>query len=157
MSQGRVRRKGSSPARNQSQRSPDAADLLTLKNADLKARIKKLKIDEATVNLAVNASMREAIRQACEPLARAVGLLPLDKEDAKKVWDQLRAQLPLFALFRSDRSSQDGDEEVQSPLKFAVMQVLKELEADLKKIEDAVRLRAEDVANRTLAKLKEMG
>lgn len=134
----------------------DASDLFTLKNAELKARIKKLGIDEATVKLTVNGDMRQAIREACQPLTLEIRRLPLDKEDAKKVWDQLKPQLPMYALFRSDRASQDGDEEVQNPLKFAITQALKELEPQLKAIEDAVRVRAEDVANRTLAKLKEM-
>lgn len=134
----------------------DAADLLTLKNTELKARIKKMGIDEATVNLAINGSMRQAIRDVCQPLILERKQLPLDKEDAKKVWDQLKPRLPMYALFRSDRPSQDGDDEVQSPLKFAITQALKEMADDLKKIEDAVRLRAEDVANRTLEKLNEM-
>lgn len=134
----------------------DAADLLALKNTELKARVKKLGIDESTVNLTINGNMRQAIRNACAPLTTERKLLPLDKEDAKKVWDQIKPQLPMYALFRSDRPSQDGDEEVQSPLKFAITQALKEMADDLKKIEDAVRLRAEDVANRTLAKLNEM-
>lgn len=134
----------------------DAADLLTLKNSDLKARVKKLGIDESTVNQTINGNMRQAIREACQPLTLERKLLPLDKEDAKKVWDQLKPQLPMYALFRSDRPSQDGDEEVQSPLKFAITQALKEMADDLKKIEDSVRARAEDVARRTLAKLNEM-
>jgi predicted ATPase len=134
----------------------DAADLLTLKNAELKARVKKLSIDETTLNLTINGSMRQAVRVACHPLSTERKLLPLDKEDAKKVWEQLKPQLPMYALFRSDRPSQDGDDEVQSPLKFAISQALKEMADDLKKIEDAVRLRAEDVARRTLEKLNEM-
>jgi predicted ATPase len=134
----------------------DASDLLTFKNADLKARVKKLGIDESNVNMAVNGSMRQAIRNACQPLTTELNRLPLDKEDAKKVWEQIKPQLPMYAIFRSDRPSQDGDEEVQNPLKFAITQVLKEIEPDLKKIEEAVRLRAEDVAKRTLAKLNEM-
>ncbi|WP_124949384.1 ATP-binding protein [Sulfuriferula thiophila] len=134
----------------------DASDLLTLKNADLKSRIKKLAIPEADINLTINGSMRQAIRDACQPLSFALKMIPLDKEDAKKIWDQIKPQLPMYALFRSDRPSQDGDEEVQNPLKFAITQALKELEPDLKKIEEAVRQRAEDVANRTLAKLHEM-
>ncbi|CAH2789826.1 MAG: predicted ATP-dependent endonuclease, OLD family [uncultured Caballeronia sp.] len=108
------------------------------------------------MNLTVNGSMRQAIRNACQPLTPEHRLLPLDKEDAKKVWDQLKLQLLMYALFCSDRLSQNGDEEVQSPLKFAITQALKEMANDLKKIEDAVRLRAEDVAKRTLEKLNEM-
>ena len=135
---------------------PDAADLLSLKNTELKTRIKKLGISDSAVNLSINGSMRQAIRGACNPLASARTLIPLDKEDAKKVWELIKPQLPMYALFRSDRASQDGDKEVQNPLGFAIAQALKELEPELQKIEDAVRARAEDVANRTLAKLNEM-
>ncbi|RCS59520.1 AAA family ATPase [Parvibium lacunae] len=135
---------------------PNVADLLTLKISDLKSRVKLLGIDETTVNLSISGSMREAIREACQPLTLERKLLPLDKDDAKKVWDQLKPQLPMYALFKSDRPSQDGDEEVQSPLKFAITQALKEMADDLKRIEDSVRARAEDVAKRTLAKLNEM-
>lgn len=134
----------------------DTADILSLKNSDLKARIKKLGISDTTVNLSVNGSMRQAIRDTCSPLVLERKLVPLDKEEAKKVWEKIKPQLPMYALFRSDRASQDGDEEVQNPLGFAIAQALKEMEADLKKIENAVRARAEDVANRTLAKLNEM-
>ena len=134
----------------------DASDLLSLKNSELKARIKKLGIPESSVNLSVNAGMRKAIRDVSVPLNPQLGLVPLDKEEAKKVWEQIKPQLPMYALFRSDRASQDGDKEVQNPLGFAITQALKELETDLKKIEEAVRARAEDVAQRTLAKLNEM-
>ena len=135
---------------------PDASDLLSLKNTELKSRIKKLGIEESKVNLTVNSSMRKAIRNSCQPLITGRKEIQLDKEDAKKIWDKLKLQLPMYALFRSDRPSQDGDEEVQNPLKFAITQVLKERADDLKRIEDFVRERAEDVAKRTLAKLNEM-
>ena len=133
-----------------------AADVFLLKNAELKAKIKELGINSHAVNLTVNGSMRQAIRDACQPLTFERRQLPLDKDDAKKVWEQLKPQLPMYALFRSDRSSQDGDDEVQNPLKFAITQALREMADDLKKIEDKVRGRAEDVAKRTLAKLQEM-
>lgn len=133
----------------------DVADLIMLKNSELKSRVKKLGL-AGEVNLSINSIMRQAIRDACQPLTFEHKLIPLDKEDAKKIWEQLKSQLPMCALFRSDRPSQDGDEEVQNPLKFAITQALKEVEGDLKKIEDVVRQRAEDVATRTLAKLNEM-
>jgi len=134
----------------------DASDLLSLKNSDLKARCKKLGLSESSVNFSINASMRQAIRDATARLDLELRLIPLDKEEAKKVWDQVKPQLPMYALFKSDRASQDGDKEVQNPLGFAIAQALKELESDLKKIEDTVRARAEDVARRTLSKLNEM-
>jgi energy-coupling factor transporter ATP-binding protein EcfA2 len=134
----------------------DASDLLTLKNSELKTRVKKLGINDTSVNLSINGSMRQAIRNACQPLTTVSTRIPLDKEDAKRIWDQLKTQLPIYALFRSDRPSQDGDAEVQNPLRVAITQALKELEPDLKKIEVAVRVRAEDVAARTLKKLNKM-
>lgn len=133
-----------------------AAEVFMLKNTELKTKVKELGISSAAVNLTINGSMRQAIRDACQPLNLERRQLPLDKDDAKKVWEQLKPQLPMYALFRSDRPSQDGDEEVQNPLKFAITQALKEMADDLKKIEDRVRVRAEDVAKRTLSKLNEM-
>lgn len=134
----------------------DASDLLSLKNAELKGRIKKLGIEGSKVNLTVNSRMRQAIRDACQPLTTERKEIQLDKEDAKKIWDKLKLQLPMYSLFRSDRPSQDGDEEIQNPLKFAITQALKERSDDLARIEDFVRERAEDVAKRTLEKLNEM-
>ncbi len=85
--------------------------------------------------------MRRAIREACKPLTLERKVLPLDKEDAKRIWDQLESQLPMYALFRSDRPSQDADEEIQNPLKFAVTEALRELETELKDIEEKVKRR----------------
>ena len=132
------------------------AGLLLKKNAELKQSVKDLGIDTAGIDQRSNPQLRRAIRQHSQPLQMAATEIPLDKEDAKKIWEQLQKYLPVYALFKSDRPSQDGDSEVQDPLKFAIAEAIKELEPDLQKIEAAVTERAKDVAQRTLAKLQEM-
>src|SRR5690554_7759727 len=45
--------------------------------------------------------------------------IELAKIDAKNTWDQLKAYLPLYSLFQSDRKNSDGDNEIQNPMKLA--------------------------------------
>jgi predicted ATP-dependent endonuclease of OLD family len=133
-----------------------AGELLLKKNAELKKAVKDLGIDTANIDQRSNVQLRRAIWQNCNPLERAEVEIPLDKEDAKRIWDALRPYLPVYALFKSDRPSQDADPEVQDPLKFAVAEAIKTLEPELRKIEEAVTEKAKDVAQRTLAKVREM-
>lgn len=133
-----------------------AGGLLLKKNADLKQIIRDAGIDTSGIDLRSNPQLRRAIWQHCQPLLSVVTEIPLDKEDAKKIWDQLQKYLPVYALFKSDRPSQDGDPEVQDPLKFAIAEAIKELDSKLQEVEAAVTERAKDVAQRTLAKLREM-
>jgi hypothetical protein len=81
--------------------------------------------------------------------------IDLNKEDAKAIWQQIQKELPIFALFRSDRPSTDEDDEVQDPMKLAIKQAIAELSSELEDIKIQVQRRALDVANRTLDKLKE--
>ena len=136
--------------------SAGVSDLLFLKNADLKSRLGVLGIDASSVDVRVNAEIRKVIRQNSLPLKLKQRKIPVDREGGKEIWEKIRSFLPMYALFKSDRPSHDGDDEIQSPLKLAVAQALKELEPELKAIEEKVRVKAEDVANRTLQKLKEM-
>lgn len=134
----------------------DLDDLLLQKNDELKIIFKKLGIAGKDIDLRSNVQLRRAIRKAKEPFSLKTTEIPLDKEDAKKIWDQIKPHMPVFALFRSDRPSQDADDEVQNPLKFAVSEAIKQLESDISKIEAQVQAKANDVAQRTLEKLREM-
>ena len=64
-------------------------------------------------------------------LEKALTLIQLDQEPAKKIWDQLKNYLPSFALFESDRTSTNQDSEAQDPMKAAVKEALKEQEREL--------------------------
>jgi putative ATP-dependent endonuclease of OLD family len=131
-------------------------DLLFLKNADLKRRAATLNIDENDMDRRSNPSIRSAIWRSANPLAREPKELPLDKEDAKKIWEGLRKHLPLFALFRADRPSKDEDSEVQDPMKIAVQEALRGVQDDLEAIERTIREKTSEIANQTIEKLKEI-
>ena len=83
-------------------------------------------------------------------------LIDISKEDAKDIWSKINLFLPVFFLFRSDRSNVDSDSEVQNPLKIATKNALKEIEYELnaikKKVEEAVKV----IGDNTINKLKEM-
>jgi hypothetical protein len=64
-------------------------------------------------------------------LALKQQLVQLDGEDARDIWKQIRAAMPLFQLFKSDRPSTDQDSEAQDPMKAAVREALREKEAEL--------------------------
>jgi hypothetical protein len=89
-------------------------------------------------------------------LAPAVTRVPLSEETAKRIWDMLKLQLPAYAVFKSDRPSTDQDAEAQDPMKVAIKEAIKEREQELQAIADHVRIQVEDIANRTVEKLREM-
>lgn len=138
----------------------NADDLLLLKQTELRERYKALELDESAVDMRVNASMRRAIWTEVSSSEAGLSLetqeIPLDKEDAKKAWEQLSRYLPIWALFQADRPSTDADAEVQDPMKLAVAEAIKSVEKELEEIRRAVEARAVAVAERTLEKLQEM-
>jgi len=138
---------------------PSAAkrdDLLLLKNAQLKTRADELGVDLTKVDTRVNAQLRRAIWGSADDLALTDTEIPLNKEDAKLIWDKLTPELPSFALFRSDRASTDQDDEVQDPMKLAIKQAITELKPELGTVKQHVQDKAIDVAKRTLLKLQEI-
>ena len=104
------------------------------------------------------AELRKAIRDNSGDLQLAITDIPVKKEEAKAVWDKLQTYMPLYALFQSDRSNNDQDNEVQNPMKLAVAEILKneELQNKFKEIAEEVKNKTEQIAKNTLDKLKEM-
>lgn len=133
-----------------------AGDLLLLKNSDLKARATDLELDLEEIDARVNTLLRRSIWESIEDLALDIQKIPLDQEAAKKIWEQLRNYIPAFALFKSDRPSTDQDPEAQDPMKAAVSEAIKAKEAELKVITDHVEREVTEIAEETVAKLKEM-
>lgn len=135
---------------------PECADLLLKKQNDLK----KLLTDEMTCeDKGKNAEIRKAIWNYH---SANLGLSDIEiettKEEAKNIWEHLRNQLPLYALFQSDRKNSDGDSEIQDPMKLAVVEILKDsgLIEQLNNVAKEVQTKLDDVAQKTLEKLKEM-
>jgi len=135
---------------------PGLEDLLQLKNTDLKRRLKESGINTKGVDMRVNPAIRKALWGSRNDLKLRQIEIELNKEDAKRIWDQIQNYLPIFALFKADRPSTDQDNEVQDPMKMAVQQVISELSEELQKIQNKVQDAAMDVAKRTLEKLEEL-
>ncbi len=137
-------------------------DLLALKIDELKQRGEQLGVDMVAVNKKVKRELRNAIRAKVGILAPVptevllVGDGVDDKGNASKVWEGLRAALPLYALFKSDRQSSDQDIEAQDPLKIAIKEALSAKAADLQALMTFVEQEVKKVADLTLKKLKEM-
>ncbi|MDE8065598.1 ATP-dependent endonuclease [Erysipelothrix rhusiopathiae] len=131
-------------------------DLLTLKIAELRKRAIELFIDETNYDARSSVSLRRAIWETSDSLELNEIDLPIDREDSKKIYSKLEGYFPMYALFQSDRSSSDSDKEITDPMKIAVQTALKEVEEELQKIKDEVRVKALDTADKTLDKLREM-
>ena len=127
----------------------DVSDLLSLKEKELQKLSKKYLGDGAPQK--GNPIMRKAIWNAVESLELKETDIPISKsrEDAKNIWAKLETYLPKYALFQSDRSSSDSDEEVQNPLKAAIREAIQEVQDDILEIEKKVREKAESIANQT--------
>ncbi len=142
----------------------DANDLLLLKIEELKQRLEKLQIDRKKAKLNNNPSIRKAIWGSFLDLKISETEILLDGDsgkktaegDVKKIWTKLSEEMPVFALFQSDRPSRDEDDEIQDPMKAAVSEAIKSVQSQIEQIKEAVQRSALDVANRTLDKLREM-
>lgn len=80
------------------------------------------------------------------------------KEGAKDIYEGLETYLPLYSLFRSDRSNNDTDTEVQDPMKLAVKQLMTRNDVvDLcNQISAIVTAELNRVATNTLGKLQQI-
>ena len=134
----------------------DYGDLLSLTNTKLKQRASSLKVDLSDVNQTVNTELRRAIWRHADDLQRQEVDVELKAEAAKAIWDQLKKQLPVYALFKSDRPSTDQDAEAQDPMKAAVKEAIREQEITLNEIADKVKAEVQEIANRTVEKIREM-
>jgi putative ATP-dependent endonuclease of the OLD family len=132
------------------------ADLLQLKNSELKKRAQELKVDLKGVDQKINAHLRQRIRDSVKELDCKPILVPLNDGNGKNVWDGMKAYFPVFALFKSDRASTDQDPEAQDPLKAAVKEAIKQKETELQAIAAHVENEVKRIAQRTVEKLKEM-
>lgn len=135
----------------------NCCDLLSKTNAELRRIIQDNSI--TCGNLTINAVMRRAIWDhfdANQNLQETE--IDVAKADAKDIWEKLQNYLPMYSLFQSDRKNSDGDSEVQDPLKEAVKQILSDqsLTTKFDEIAKEVQTQLNDVAKRTLDKLREM-
>lgn len=131
-------------------------DLLNLTNTRLKQRARELGVNLHGVNQSINAELRRAIWAHSPNLQLREREIELKSEDAGRIWDQLKSYFPLFALFKSDRPSTDQDAEAQDPMKAAVKEAIRSQQETLDEITSRVKTELQDIANRTVEKIREM-
>ncbi len=132
----------------------DYNDLLTLTHPQLMERMKKLGVSQEGIDLRFNPHLRRAIWSSCPNLQMSEVEIPVNKEDAKRIWEQVSKLLPVYALFKSDRPSQDTDNEVQDPMKLAINAAIAEVQPELDRITEIVKQKAEEIARSTHEQLK---
>ena len=123
-------------------------DLLSLKEKDLQKKVKEIVGDSGPQK--GNPLMRKAIWNATQNLSLSEKDILVTKGDgAKSIWSKLELYLPIYALFQSDRSNSDSDDEVQNPMKVAIQKAIKEVQEDIDKIVETVRQKAVSIADET--------
>lgn len=129
------------------------SNLLELKESQLQQKVKDAGL---SVPLKGNPGMRRALWDSVKDLKFASVSIPVSKpkEDSKRIYEQLENYLPIYALFQSDRSSRDSDDEVQSPMKAAISAAIGEMKPEIERIQTRVREKAEEIAKRTHEALK---
>ena len=135
-------------------------DLLTLKISELKQRAQELDVDLSDEDKRIASGIRKAIRNKFidEDIELEETEIPVNKEGAKQIWEQLKSYLPLYALFKVDRPNVDQDSEVQDPMKIAIKKILREqeLQSKLEEVHEKVKTAITEIANETINKLQEM-
>lgn len=131
----------------------EEGDLLSLKEKELQKIVKDKGLD---VSLKGNPSMRKAIWNAVDNLYLEEKEIEISKtkEDGKEIWSKIDSYLPNFALFQSDRSNHDTDDEVQNPMKVAIQEAISEVQDEINSIQQKVQDKAMQIAEQTQNALK---
>lgn len=137
--------------------------ILSLKNTPLKQLAASIEgIDLTGVNRTKNPSLRKAIREAIEFEIEEIEIKidgTIDKEDnIRAISTNLKKSLPIFSLFKVDKTIDDKDKDVQDPMKQAIKETLAiaEIAEMLKEVEKAIKKESTKVADKTLEKLKDI-
>jgi len=132
------------------------SSLLPLTIQDLKKEAEKHGVALEKGEGTIKARIRKAIVERSGSYTLRPVDIPIDKNETKTLWEQILKYLPMCALFVSDRACSDQDPEAQSPMGVAVEQALADIDDQLGKLAEHVEKKVQDVAARTLNKLKEM-
>lgn len=133
--------------------------LLRMKIAELRTIGEQRGVADAVADKRVASLWRQAIRDSVGLIECRETLLDVDKGlsvDSKSIWSKIHDRLPTYALFKSDRESNDGDAEAKNPLQQAVKEAQAALQEQIGGLEQQIEASVLDVAARTLDKLKEM-
>lgn len=139
---------------------PRLANLLSMKNTELKNLADQLGVNLQGVNKAKNPPIRERIREHIGG-ERTSQLLKLDgnvdsEDNLKAMWSSIKKLLPIYSLFKCDKAFDDKDSDIKDPLSSAIDEALAlpEIRALLDEVESKVKEFTTDIADRTIEKLK---
>ena len=130
--------------------------IITLKIAELKKVASEKGLDDLVKDKRVLSDFRKTIYLNIPNKELQTTLIPIDKEDTKKIYESISSEFPYFALFQSDRQNKDSDKEVQDPLKVITKQAISEVETQLKEVVSEIEKRAILKGKKTIEKLAEM-
>lgn len=102
--------------------------------------------------------IRKKIFNSVENEGLTIKEIPIDVQGAKQIWSSLEQYMPLYELFQSDRKNLDQDDEVQSPVKLLIKEILKqdEMEERLNEIFNEIQKKTKILTDRTVSKISEM-
>lgn len=133
--------------------------LLSKKIAILKSYATEKEIDLSGINQRKSNEIRRAIRNHYSPERslqeiKVEGNLQTD-DNLKNMWRTINSQLPIFSLFKMDKSLTDKDGDVQDPMRLAIEEALKyeDIVQKLQEIELFVKQQTTDVADKTIKKI----
>jgi len=136
------------------------SDLLSMKNAALKQYAGQLGVDLQDVNKSKNPPIRARIRNHIGG-DREIRELKVDgnvggEDNLKAIWSSVKNLLPIYSLFKSDKSFDDKDGDIKDPLQSAIDEALglAEIRDLLDEVEKKVKEYSTDVADKTIEKLK---
>jgi len=91
-------------------------------------------------------------------LKKEITEIPIDAEGLKRIWPQIEKYLPIYSLFKVDRTNLDENDEIQDPIKTEIQRVIKseQVNEKLKKVEKEILEACRKKAEMTLKKLREL-
>lgn len=136
-------------------------NLLSKKNTLLKNYAKELGIDLEGINKSKNPPIRQRIRDFIGG-ERSLHEIKVDgniesEDNIKTIWGALKKLLPIFTLFKVDKTLDDKDEDIKNPMQAAIDEALAlpEIISLLEIVEEKVRVESTKVADKTIEKLKD--
>lgn len=131
-------------------------DLHSLTNTQLKNRVKDLLGKDSEAKMSINADMRKKLWRSKKDLDKKVINIEVSKGDAKTIWSKIKDLLPVFSLFKVDRSASDQDSETKDPMKAIVKEVIKSHKSELDNITKNIEIEVETMAQKIIEKVVEM-
>ncbi|EEO5870413.1 ATP-binding protein, partial [Listeria monocytogenes] len=129
--------------------------LILMKNSELKKCIKE-EIGETKVDTKINHLMREELHNNLNDKEKVTVEMDINSlEGAKKTWGKISEILPVYQIFRVDRSNNDGDKDVQDPIKAVTAEATKNIEKDFERISEHVLEEVNKMLEKTIEKMKE--